>query len=190
MTDLAMQPSVAAAMVAIRCIAKSDSEIRIRDLIDTLDDSIGELQAGEMSRAEAMLFAQAHALQAMYVDLANRGIRSERMEHREANLRLALKAQNQCRMTLESLSNIKNPPVVIARQANISHGPQQVNNGTTPADPQGKNRRAHAANQSTRQNELLEVRNEQGLDTRPARASGRADSHMEAVGKRDRSAER
>jgi hypothetical protein len=94
MTDLAMQPSVAAAMVAIRCIAKSDSEIRIRDLIDTLDDSIGELQAGEMSRAEAMLFAQAHALQTMYVDLANRGIRSERMEHREANLRLALKAQN------------------------------------------------------------------------------------------------
>jgi hypothetical protein len=32
------------------------------------------------------------------------------------------------RMTLESLATIKNPPVVYARQANIAHGPQQVNN--------------------------------------------------------------
>jgi hypothetical protein len=43
------------------------------------------------------------------------------------------KAQNQCRMTLETLSTIKNPPVVYAKQANIAHGPQQVNNGTAPA---------------------------------------------------------
>lgn len=31
--------------------------------------------------------------------------------------------------TLETLANIKNPPVVLARQANITTGPQQVNNG-------------------------------------------------------------
>jgi hypothetical protein len=43
-------------------------------------------------------------------------------------MRLALKAQGQCRATLETLAAIKNPPVVIARQANVSHGPQQINN--------------------------------------------------------------
>ena len=47
----------------------------------------------------------------------------------ETFLRLALKAQAQCRCTLEALSNIKNPPVVFAKQANISQGHQQINNG-------------------------------------------------------------
>lgn len=44
--------------------------------------------------------------------------------------RLALKAQSQCRATLETLAVIKNPPV-FARQANIANGPQQVNNQVT-----------------------------------------------------------
>ena len=34
-------------------------------------------------------------------------------------------------MTLETLASVKNPPVVYARQANIAHGPQQVNNGVS-----------------------------------------------------------
>ena len=47
----------------------------------------------------------------------------------EIYLRLALKAQSQCRATLETLAAIKNPPIVYARQANVTTGPQQVNNG-------------------------------------------------------------
>jgi hypothetical protein len=35
---------------------------------------------------------------------------------------MAMKAQNQRRMTLETLATIKNPPVLIARQANINNG--------------------------------------------------------------------
>jgi hypothetical protein len=44
-------------------------------------------------------------------------------------MRLALKAQAQCRATIETLATMKNPPLVIAKQANISAGHQQVNNG-------------------------------------------------------------
>jgi len=48
---------------------------------------------------------------------------------------MALKAQNQCRMTLKTLATIKNPHVEFARQANINNaGQQQVNNGAA-ADP-------------------------------------------------------
>ena len=48
----------------------------------------------------------------------------------EAFTRLALKAQSQCRATLETLADIKQPRhVVIAQQANLAHQ-QQVNNGT------------------------------------------------------------
>jgi hypothetical protein len=41
-------------------------------------------------------------------------------------MRLALKAQSQCRATLETLAQIKNPPVVLARQANIAQGRPSV----------------------------------------------------------------
>ena len=51
------------------------------------------------------------------------------MQAAETYVRLALKAQAQCRATLETLATIKNPPVVYARQANIAAGRQQVNNG-------------------------------------------------------------
>ena len=38
------------------------------------------------------------------------------MSHRDAFMRIALKAQNQCRMTLETLATINNPPLVFANQ--------------------------------------------------------------------------
>jgi len=44
-------------------------------------------------------------------------------------LRLAFKTQTQCRATLETLSALKNPPVVYARQTNFANGPHQLNNG-------------------------------------------------------------
>ena len=40
-------------------------------------------------------------------------------------MRIALKAQSQCRATLETLAAVKNLPVVFARQANIAQGPQR-----------------------------------------------------------------
>jgi len=62
-----------------------------------------------------------------------------------------LKAQSQCRATLEALAAIKNPPIVYARQANIAAGPQQVNNGVpgpVRADARAGNR--NDANQTIR----------------------------------------
>jgi len=80
---------------------------------------------------------------------------------------MALKAQNQGRMTLETLATIKNPPVVFARQANINNGgQQQVNNGAQPMDS-----RAPAANSEHEQTELLETGDGQRLDTRATSAA-------------------
>jgi len=51
-------------------------------------------------------------------------------------LKLALRAQNQCRATIETLSVVKNPPTAtFVRQANIAAGHQQVNNGMVSALP-------------------------------------------------------
>jgi hypothetical protein len=70
--------------------------------------------------------AQAVTPNAMFTQLANQSIQSQYVEHLDRYMRLALKAQGQCRATLETLAAIKNPPTVFARQANIAQGLQQV----------------------------------------------------------------
>ena len=86
-----------------------------------------------LKQVEGMLLSQAHALNAMFTSLAERATKQEYMKNLEAFTRLALKAQSQCRATLETLADIKQPRhVVIAQQANLAHQ-QQVNNGTGQA---------------------------------------------------------
>ena len=86
---------------------------------------------GDLKRLEAMLTAQAHTLDAIFNNLARRAINTEDMNQLEPYLKLALRAQSQCRATWEALATIKNPPVMgYVRQANVAHGPQQVNNAS------------------------------------------------------------
>jgi hypothetical protein len=91
---------------------------------------------GDLTRAEEMLIAQAQTLNCIFNNLAQRAAQrpngsgpNTNIHGTEIYLRLALKAQNQCRATLQAVATIKNPPIVFAQQANISNGPQQVNNG-------------------------------------------------------------
>lgn len=88
-------------------------------------------------------------------------------------MRLALKAQAQCRATPETLANIKNPPVVYARQANIANGTQHVNNGVSAP---------RASNQAISPNELLETERGKRLDPGTAGAAIGGDPALEAVG--------
>src|SRR5688572_9743762 len=82
-----------------------------------------------MRRAEAMLISQAHTLDNIFNTLARRVLNQEFLLHWETYMRMAMKAQSQCRMTLETLASVKNPQVVFAKQANINNGgQQQVNN--------------------------------------------------------------
>ncbi len=104
-------------------------ELDVPGLLATLRDQAAAVKQGDLSRVEAMLINQADALQALFVGLIERSLRQEYIVHAESFMRLALKAQSQCRATLETLSNVKNPPVVYARQANVTTGPQQINNG-------------------------------------------------------------
>jgi hypothetical protein len=162
-------------------------------LVQRLNDEVGDLWAGDMKRAEAMLYAQAHALQAIFVNLARRAACQDHLKQWEAYLRMALKTQNQCRMTLETLAAIKNPPVVIARQANINNGgQQQVNNGPPDGRLAGAPEPApsRAGDSHSAQTELLEAHHGQGLDPGAAGTSGGADPQLAAVGTIDRAAER
>ena len=102
-------------------------------LIDALRAQTKAVQKGDLRAAEAMLMNQATALQSLFVKLTETGLQANLLRQQETALRLALKAQSQCRATLETLANIKNPPVVYAKQANVTTGPQQINNGPQTA---------------------------------------------------------
>jgi hypothetical protein len=186
---MAMRPSVnAAAVMSAYTTQLGLKDADIGALMDRLSEDVKDVWAGDMKRAEAMLFAQAHALQAIFMTLARRASTQEYLKQWEAYLRMGLKAQNQCRMTLETLATIKNPPVVIARQANINNGgQQQVNNGAAAAPGQAA---THAANATTAPTELLEQQHGERMDTGTAGTAGSVDPQLEAVGKVHRPAQR
>lgn len=186
------EPSVRARMVlnpAVRAAPTVSAygevfgEHALEYLVDALSDQTNAVIDGDLRRGEAMLTVQAHTLDAIYNDLARRAIRVEHISQLEAYLKLALRAQSQCRATWEAVSAIQNPPVAgYVNQANIAYGPQQVNNETDT--------RAHAR---TRENEnppnkLLEDKEhepDQWMDRGAPATASAADSEIEAVGKVD-----
>lgn len=186
-----LRPSLNAAAVVAEW-GKPFGEQDVNVLADSLLDSLKLVEAGDLSRCEAMLYGQAHALQAIFMNLSRRANHVDMMAHWEAYMRMAMKAQNQCRMTLETLATIKNPPV-FARQANINNGGQQqiVNGGSTAATGQVRaDVRAPAGSSATAPTELLEATDGNWLDTGATAAAVNTDPQLATVGEVERPADR
>jgi len=145
----------------------------VNTLASELAKQIDEANNGNMKRPEAMLLAQAQTLDELFNNLARRAHRQEGIAMIDPYLRLALKAQTQCRATLETLVAIKNPPIIYAKQANFANGHQQVNNGITPS---------HTEEIKNQQNELLTELPDETLDAGRKGAAIEADKAMAAVG--------
>ena len=166
---------------ALRVIAAAEHgkgggghDIDLPGLLVTLREQGEAVNAGNLAQAEAMLMNQATALQSLFSRLAARAMGWDELAPFEAYMRMALRAQGQCRATLETLAAIKNPPIVFAKQANVTTGPQQINNGTpAPSRP--------------RENEIQQTqlsRDGNGLLPNPGTPghAGGADPTLEAVG--------
>ena len=189
MARLVVRPSANAAVVMAEYSA-TFGEQNLASLMTALCEGMDELQDGEERKLEDMLYAQAHALQAMFMNLARRAAKQEFLTQWEAYMRAALKAQSQCRMTLETLATIRNPPTVFARQANFnSGGQQQVNNGAQVTGA-GSPAPAHARETQTEQNRLLEVDHGQRLDFGAQSATCRTHPEVAPVGTVNRAEKR
>lgn len=137
------------------------------------------INRGDMTRAEGMLVSQAHTLNALFVHLAGRALSSKNMSGLESYMRLALKAQNQARATLQTLGELKAPKqVAFVKQANIGNQ-VQVNNGI-----QEKPVRTRKIKKT--QNKLLEVEHGKRLDTRATGTAGGTDPTMATLGTKHR----
>lgn len=172
-----LRPTVQAALT-LKGINKSFGDLDIVTLAGDLDAQCKLAHGGDLQRAESMLVTQAHTLDALFHNLAQRAAinMGAHLDAAETYFRLALKAQAQCRATLETLAAIKNPqPVAFVRQANIAHGPQQVNNGADSL---------RAGNSQSPQNELSRVTHEEGqrLDLGTAAGAGAVHPTMAPVG--------
>ena len=184
MTRGVVGPHLAAARVILASEKTSGfgDDIDIAELGSCLQKQIQAANRGNLKHVEAMLMTQATALQSLFVRLAERGMDCDEIPGFEVNMRLALRAQNQCRTTLETLSAIKNPPVVYAKQANVTTGPQQINNGA-PAASQAREIEIEQTQLSGGNHELLP-------NTRASQVEGRVDSALAPLGKLNRAKNR
>ena len=122
----------------------------VGELSAALSDMGAQIEKGNMASVERLLLTQAVALNTMFAELARRASKNmgEHLDATDTYLRLAMKAQSQSANTLRILGEIKNPkaPVAFVKQANITSGNQQVNNGpvTQGTTPTATSTHAHA----------------------------------------------
>jgi hypothetical protein len=182
MAHTSLRPTVQASLTLMD-YNTAFGEISINTLVTDLGKQCQLVSAGDFARTEAMLIAQAHTLDSIFNTLARRAALNmgEYPNAAETYLRLALKAQSQCRTTLETLAAINNPSrALFVRQQNIGVN-LQVNNGSAPASD------AVPARESTiEHNELSEDTHELLPDTRASALAGRVDTSLETVGEINR----
>jgi hypothetical protein len=167
---------------SIRTFNGYQDHLELHGIVNELHTQIAAVNAGDMSRPEAMLVAQAHALDSMFYKLMARANSNmgEYLDAAETYFRLGLRMQSQCRATLETLGQLKNPSqVAFVKQANIANGPQQVNNGT-PSDP------ARVVENEIPPTKLLEDQHDKWMDPGAQEAASRLNQALEALGALDR----
>ncbi len=166
--------------VTLKRYSGAGDALEVPDLVTEMRKAGDEVVAGNMGRVERMLVNQAMTLDAIFNDMAQRSGRQDTFKGIEVLMRLALKAQAQARSTAEALALLKNPMPYI-KQANMTTGPQQVNN-TYAGTPSHSGIQSGAGNSRSEPNKLLEADHGERLDIGAQATAGRADQALETVG--------
>jgi len=180
-SSLSLVPSNAAA----KAIASLNSKTNLGDTgIAGLDEKTirkmlqaenGSLIAGDMSRAECMLLDQAHTLQMLMTLFTVQLIDVKHLDHLETYSRIALKAQNQCRQTIATLGELKNPKRVnFIRQQNNAVN-QQINQG-------GLKQAQNSKKPDNSANKLLDEVEHERMDIGSSQEAVRGYQKVEALG--------
>ena len=156
--------------VTLKRYSGAGDALEVPDLVTEMRKAGDEVVAGDMGRVERMLVNQAMTLDSIFNDMAQRSGRQDSYKGIEVLMRLALKAQAQARSTAEALALLKNPMPYI-KQANMTTGPQQVNNTYASASghssakgdvlEQSAQGRTHAGNFQSTPNKLMEAKNDE-----------------------------
>jgi hypothetical protein len=185
----ALRPTVQAAITATNLLKPFFPEPDLGELVKELLGQVKASAQGDLSRAEAMLVSQAHTLDLLFNKLTRQAVANIGSYPDTVSLymKLALRAQSQCRAVAETLHEMKHPrAVAFVQQANIANGPQQVNNGSPIPSPASRAREIQKA-----PNELIEddIYGNQ-LDRTAAQSAAASDTQVAALGEIDRTAVR
>ena len=177
---IAVDPAVNAGSVMQSFSSHLGDEVDLMSMIGAIRGATKRVKAGDLSDLEGMLVSQAVALQTIFTSLARRAQAQQYQRNLESFLSLALKAQAQSRSTISALVDLKYPKTtVIAKQANVANGPQQVNNGSFEASTPAY---AHAAESRTLEIKELETNDGQWLDARAPGTAVPTHPHLATVG--------
>jgi hypothetical protein len=156
-------------------------DVDLEALVKGIMATCTQVNGGNLQTMEAMLISQATALQTIFTDLARKAQAQTYQKQFEVYLGLALKAQAQSRATISALVDLKYPrQATFVKQANIAHGPQQVNNVDLPSDAVA----SRGKKQKTEQNKLLEDEDGKlsiGMVTGKTATPESGDQRMEAL---------
>lgn len=151
-----------------------------------LEQSIAKVNKNDLSELEGMLVNQAKTLDALFHSMFLRANNSEYMTTFQPYFNLALKCQNQSRMTIQTLAEMKNPhPYIQNNRAEY----QQVNNGERRQSGDGlRDRYARAEENSKSTNGVLEDKRHETewLDTGAPQETSGNDKDLEALGAQHR----
>jgi hypothetical protein len=172
--EAALSPEMANASTTADYTTGIFPDICLQDCIEVMQADIKAVNGGNLDKLEGMLTAQAEALNAMFNNLAKRALNAAYLPQLDTFTRLAMKAQSQCRTTVEAIAEIKYPKsATFIKQANIAQQ-QQVNNGKATAHAREKD--------ITPTNELFTESAHAALDTGRTGPAIGLDSQLEAMG--------
>jgi hypothetical protein len=120
--------ALSASSYANKALASNIEGPGIMDFVDHVQTATGKAEAGDLAMASRLLASQAITLDAMFTELARRAALNmgEYINAAESYGRLALRAQSNCRATLEALAKLHQPREQTVRHVHVNEGGQAV----------------------------------------------------------------
>jgi hypothetical protein len=160
-------------LAALSIVRLSSHKLDVKTVYEGINKQIQKVNNGDFTGIESTLTAQAMTLDLLYNKMMRLAVESDQPEKQQFYMDVAMRAQNQCRKTMLALGSSKIPPQqTVVKQQNIAVN-QQVNNGSLPKPLKIKP-----------ENELLEAKQNEWMDTRAQTAPSNVNSQLETVEER------
>lgn len=126
--DPGFRHAVSAASFGGKVLGDTIEQPGLMDYVDHVLKLGDDAEAGDLALASRLLLSQAITLDAMFTELARRAAinMGEYMDASEKYGRLALKAQSNCRATLDALAKLHQPREQTVRHVHVNEGGQAV----------------------------------------------------------------
>lgn len=127
-----LEPSVRHGMVAsayaANMLGNVEAKPGLMDYAGYVQDAGAKAETGDLTNASHMLAAQAVTLDSMFTEFSRRAVLNmgDFLDAAERYARLALKAQSNCRATLDALAKLHQPREQTVRHVHVNEGGQAI----------------------------------------------------------------